>query len=57
MVKIHEQRTIAAPTEQVFDWLLDPTNLTVSPWFREAGWLGRTGPGVGATRELKGFGF
>ena len=53
MVKIHEQRTIAASPERVFYWLLDPANLTVSPWFRKAAWLGDTGPGVGATRELK----
>ncbi len=58
MVQIHEQRTIAAPPERVFDWLLDPANLTVSPWFRKAAWLkDSSGPGAGATRELKGFGF
>ena len=57
MVQIHEQRILAAPPERVFDWLLDPANLTVSPWFRKAAWLRDTGPGVGATRELKGFGF
>lgn len=57
MVLMHEQLTIAAPPQQVFDWLLDPANLTVSPWFRKAAWLRDTGPGVGATRELKGFGF
>jgi hypothetical protein len=57
MVLRHEQRTIAAPTQRVFDWLLDPANLTVSPWFRQVAWLGDTGPSVGATRELKGFGF
>jgi uncharacterized protein YndB with AHSA1/START domain len=57
MVEMHEQRTIAAPPERVFDWLLDPANLTVSPWFRKAAWLRDTGPGVGATRELKGIGF
>ena len=59
MVQIHEQRTIAAPPEQVFDWLLDPANLTVSPWFRKASWLEGPPdrPGVGATRQLKGIGF
>ena len=57
MVQIHEQRILAAPPERVFDWLLDPANLTVSPWFRKAAWLRDTGPGVGATRELKGVGF
>lgn len=40
-----------------FEWLLDPANLTVSPWFRKAAWLkDSSGPGAGATRELKGFG-
>jgi uncharacterized protein YndB with AHSA1/START domain len=58
MVQIHEQRTIAASPERVFAWLLDPANLTISPWFRAAAWVkDSSGPGVGATRELKGFGF
>jgi uncharacterized protein YndB with AHSA1/START domain len=58
MVQIHEQRTIAASPERVFAWLLDPANLTISPWFRTATWVtDLAAPGVGATRELKGFGF
>jgi uncharacterized protein YndB with AHSA1/START domain len=58
MVQIHEQRTIAASPERVFDWLLDPANLTVSPAFRKAVWAkDSSSPGVGATRELTGFGF
>jgi len=58
MVQIHEQRTIAASPERVFVWLLDPANLTISPWFCTAAWeKDSSGPGVGATRELKGFGF
>jgi uncharacterized protein YndB with AHSA1/START domain len=58
MVQIHEQRTIAASPERVFAWLLDPANLTISAWFRTAAWVkDSSGPGVGATRELKGFGF
>jgi hypothetical protein len=57
MTEIHEQRTIAASSERVFGWLLDPANLTVSPWFRKATWVDASGPGVGATRELRGFGF
>jgi uncharacterized protein YndB with AHSA1/START domain len=57
-VQIHEQRTIAASPERVFAWLLDPANLTISPWFRTAAWVtDSSGPGVGATRELEGFGF
>jgi uncharacterized protein YndB with AHSA1/START domain len=57
VVRIHEERVIAASPQRVFDWLLDPANLTVSPWFRTARWNDSAGPGVGATRELKGFGF
>jgi uncharacterized protein YndB with AHSA1/START domain len=56
MTQIHEQRTVAASPERVFGWLLDPANLTVSPWFRKATWVDSSVPGVGATRELKGFG-
>jgi uncharacterized protein YndB with AHSA1/START domain len=58
MTQIHEQRTIAASPERVFAWLLDPANLTISRWFRTAAWVkDSSDPGVGATRELKGFGF
>jgi hypothetical protein len=34
MGQVHVERTIAASPERVFDWLLDPANLTVSPVFR-----------------------
>ena len=58
MVQIHEQRTIAASPERVFEWLHDPANLTVSPVLRKAVWAeGSSGPGVGAVREVTGFGF
>jgi len=57
MTQIREQRMIAASPERVFAWLLNPTNLTVSPWFRKATWVDSSVPGVGATRELRGFGF
>jgi hypothetical protein len=58
MAQIHVERTIAAPPERVFDWLLDPANLTVSPVFRKAVWAkDSSGPGVGAVREVTGFGF
>ena len=57
MTEIHVQRTIEASPELVFDWLLDPANLTVSPWFRKAAWMDSSGLRVGATRELKGLGF
>jgi Polyketide cyclase / dehydrase and lipid transport len=58
MGQIHVERTIAASPERVFDWLLDPVNLTVSPLFRKAGWAkDSSGPDVGAVRELTGIGF
>ena len=53
MGQVHVQRTIAASPERVFDWLLDPANLTVSPVFRNAVWAkDSSGPGVGAVREV-----
>jgi hypothetical protein len=58
MVQVHVERTIEASPDWVFDWLLDPTNLTVSPLFRRAGWAkNSSGPGVGAVREVTGIGF
>ncbi len=58
MVQVHVERTIAASPERVFDWLLDPANLTVSPVFRKAGWAkDSSGPGVGALREVTGIGY
>jgi len=58
MAQIHAQLTIAASPERVFDWLLDPTNLSISPVIRKARWAnGSSGPGVGAVREVTGFGF
>jgi Polyketide cyclase / dehydrase and lipid transport len=58
MGQIHVERTIAASPVRVFDWLLDPANLTVSPLFRKAAWAkGSSGPAAGAVRELTGIGF
>jgi hypothetical protein len=58
VAQVHVQRTIAAPPQQVFDWLLEPANLTVSPVFRKAGWAkDSSGPGVGAVREVIGIGY
>jgi uncharacterized protein YndB with AHSA1/START domain len=57
MGQVHVERTIAASPERVFDWLLDPANLTVSPLFRRAGWAKDSpGPGIGAVREVSGIG-
>lgn len=57
MVQIHVQRTIAAPVEQVFDWLADPANLVAAPLVLKSAWTKDTkGPGVGAVREVLGTG-
>ena len=53
MVEIHVQRTIAAPAEQVFDWLADPVNLAAAPLVLKAGYAkGSSVPRAGATREV-----
>jgi uncharacterized protein YndB with AHSA1/START domain len=58
MAQVHVERTVAASPERVFDWLHDPANLAVSPVHRDAVWAkGSSGPGVGAVREVTGFGF
>jgi uncharacterized protein YndB with AHSA1/START domain len=57
MVEIHVDQTIAAPVEQVFDWLADPANLAAAPLALKAGYAkGSTGPGAGAVREVTGVG-
>lgn len=57
MVQLHVQRTIAAPPEQVFDWLADPVNLTAAPLALKAGYAdGSPSPGEGAVREVTGLG-
>lgn len=38
MVEIHLERTIAAPVEQVFDWLADPASLKAAPLVLKSGW-------------------
>lgn len=58
MGRIHVERDIVASPERVFGWLLDPANLSVSPLFRNAGWInGAQGPSVGAVRQVNGIGF
>lgn len=53
MVHLQVQRMISAAPEQVFDWLIDPANLTSAPLFLKVGWAkGFTGPSVGAIREV-----
>jgi hypothetical protein len=57
MVEIHLERTIAAPAEQVFDWLADPANLAAAPLALKGKWAkGTSGPGTGAVREVIGVG-
>lgn len=57
MVEIHVERTIAAPLEQVFDWLADPANLGAAPLVLKAGYAkDSSGPGTGAVREVIGVG-
>jgi uncharacterized protein YndB with AHSA1/START domain len=57
MVEIHLERTIAAPVDQVFDWLADPANLAAAPLALKAGYAkDSSGPGVGAARQVVGVG-
>jgi uncharacterized protein YndB with AHSA1/START domain len=57
MVEIHLERTIAAPVDQVFDWLADPANLAAAPLVLKAGYAkDSSGPGAGAVREVVGLG-
>ncbi len=57
MVEIHLEQTIAAPVEEVFDWLADPANLAAAPLVLKAGWApGSSGPGAGAVRAVSGIG-
>lgn len=57
MVEIHVQRTIAAPKEQVFDWLADPASLLAAPLVLKSTWR-KDSPagGAGAVREVLGTG-
>jgi uncharacterized protein YndB with AHSA1/START domain len=57
VVEIHLEHKIAAPIDDVFDWLADPANLAVAPLVLRAGWAdGSSGPGAGAVREVTGIG-
>jgi uncharacterized protein YndB with AHSA1/START domain len=57
MVEIHLERTIAAPMDQVFDWLADPANLATAPLALKAGYAKDSSrPGAGAVREVVGLG-
>jgi len=53
MVNLHEERTIRAAPERVFDWLVDPANLLTAPLFVRARWVDGTSiPAAGAFREV-----
>lgn len=57
MVQIHVQRTIAAPVEQVFDWMADPANLVTAPLVLKSAWAKDSAPvGPGAVRAVIGTG-
>ncbi|OBK23208.1 polyketide cyclase [Mycobacterium asiaticum] len=57
MVEIHVQRTIAAPVEQVFDWLADPASLVRAPLVLKSSWAPDSPPlGPGAVRKVVGTG-
>src|SRR5271154_7590292 len=57
MVEIRLERTIAAPVEEVFDWLADPVHLAATPLVLKAGYAkDSSGPGAGAFREVIGVG-
>ncbi len=57
MPTIHLERVIAAPLEQVFDWMADPAGLATAPLVLRAGWAtGSSEPAVGAVRSVTGAG-
>ncbi|MCX2930884.1 SRPBCC family protein [Mycobacterium sp. CVI_P3] len=52
MVRIHVEKTILAPPNDVFTWLADPTNLEAAPLILRAGWAedSPAPSGLGAVR-------
>jgi hypothetical protein len=53
VVEIHVERTIAAPQDRVFDWLVDAANLTAAPLILRAAWAkGTSRPTAGAVRNV-----
>ncbi|OBC00656.1 polyketide cyclase [Mycobacterium sp. 852013-50091_SCH5140682] len=57
MPTIHVERVIAAPLDQVFDWMADPAAIGTAPLVLKAGWAnGSPGPAVGAVRAVTGAG-
>lgn len=57
MPTIRLERVIAAPLEQVFDWMADPAGLATAPLVLRSGWAaGSSEPTVGAVRTVTGAG-
>ena len=57
IVEIRVRRTIAAPVEQVFDWLADPAHLAAAPLAPKGSYRkDSSAPGAGAMREVIGIG-
>lgn len=57
MPTIHLERVIAAPLEQVFDWMADPAGLATAPLVLRSRWAaGSSEPAVGAVRAVTGAG-
>jgi uncharacterized protein YndB with AHSA1/START domain len=56
-MKLHFERTIGAPSDQVFDFLADPASLKATPLvFRAEYAKGSSGPSKGAVRVVVGAG-
>jgi uncharacterized protein YndB with AHSA1/START domain len=52
VVEIRVERTIAAPQDDVFEWLADPASLTAAPAILRVRWAKGSPPlGLGALRE------
>ncbi len=57
MIRLRVERTIAAPPDEVFDWLVVPSNLTASRLVFTCRWVkGSSDPGVGAVRAATAVG-
>jgi uncharacterized protein YndB with AHSA1/START domain len=57
VAELHVERTIAAPAEQVFDWLAAPASLTAAPLVLKARFgKGSSAPTTGALRVVTGAG-
>jgi hypothetical protein len=57
MVELYVERTIAAPPQDAFDWLVDPVNLTAAPLALRAGFAkGTSAAAAGARRWVVGAG-